>query len=99
MGQYKFKIIYTPEKDNGRADTFSRRKDLMDREPINGTLLKKGSDGALIPVWQANIIILTTIQNVTNGAWDTMFLEELIRHYHNMSRSDQMMFDGAAFVD
>lgn len=31
LGQYKFRIQYTPGRDNGRADALSRRPDYMDR--------------------------------------------------------------------
>ena len=48
LGQYKFKISYTPGKDNGRADALSRRSDYMGtKEVFNQSILKINSDGSL----------------------------------------------------
>ena len=48
LGQYKFKIVYTPGKDNGRADALSRRSDYMkDKDPISHSILKQNQDGSL----------------------------------------------------
>ena len=35
LGEYKFRILYTPGKDNGRADALSRRSDLAGEKTIN----------------------------------------------------------------
>lgn len=32
LGQYKFRIAYTPGKDNGRADALSRRHDIIGKK-------------------------------------------------------------------
>jgi len=45
LGQYKFKISYTPGKENGRADALSRRPDLMDKEGNVHNILKINNDG------------------------------------------------------
>ena len=48
LGQYKFKISYTPGKDNGRADALSRRSDYMEtKEVFNRSILKINNDGTL----------------------------------------------------
>ena len=48
LGQYKFKIQYTPGKENGRADALSRRSDLMqDKKITNHSILKINQDGTL----------------------------------------------------
>ena len=48
LGQYKFKILYTPGKDNGRADALSRRQDLMEgKDEIIAPILKQDKDGSL----------------------------------------------------
>jgi hypothetical protein len=48
LGQYKFKIQYTPSKDNGRADALSRRIDYMEgKEAIIHSILQTNKDGTL----------------------------------------------------
>ena len=49
LGQYKFRIQYTPGKDNGRADALSRRNDHMEtKESFNHSILKVNQDGSLL---------------------------------------------------
>jgi hypothetical protein len=48
LGQYKFKIVYTLGKDNGRADALSRRHDIAGtKEIIDTAILKVNDDGLL----------------------------------------------------
>ena len=48
LGQYKFTILYTPGKENGRADALSRRSDHMEtKEVFNHSILKINKDGSL----------------------------------------------------
>jgi ribonuclease HI len=48
LGQYKFKILYTPGKDNGRADALSRRSDLARTKTINKfAILRKNANRSL----------------------------------------------------
>ena len=50
LGQYKFKITYTPGKDNGRADALSRRSDHMEEKNVTERpILRRESDGSLVP--------------------------------------------------
>ncbi len=59
LGQYKFKILYTPGKDNGRADALSRRSDLAGTKTINEfAILGKNADGSLGPSQQINNTML-----------------------------------------
>jgi hypothetical protein len=54
LGNYKFKIVYTLGKDNGRADALSRRLDIVGTKKITElTILKVQEDGSLGP---ANVI-------------------------------------------
>ena len=56
LGQYKFKILYTPGKDNGRADALSRRHDLAGEKTINQfAVLGVNKDGSLGPSQQLNL--------------------------------------------
>ena len=49
LEQYKFRIQYTPGKDNGRADALSRRSDHMEtKESFNHNILKVNQDGSLL---------------------------------------------------
>ena len=48
LAQYKFKIVHTPGKDNGRADALSRRSDYMEhREPKEFSILENDQQGNL----------------------------------------------------
>ena len=48
LGQYKFKIVYTPGKENGRTDALSRRSDHMkSKELFDHSILKVNNDGLL----------------------------------------------------
>ena len=48
LGQYKFKIVYTLRKDNGRTDVLLRRSDYMkDKDLISYSILKQNQDGSL----------------------------------------------------
>jgi len=50
LGQYKFKIVYTPGKDNGRADALSRRSDIAgEKEITKAKILRQHEDGSLGP--------------------------------------------------
>jgi len=60
LGQYKFRIVYTPGKDNGRADALSRRSDYMDKEPVSHSILRMNADGSL----SANVLDFNTITQV-----------------------------------
>ena len=46
LGQYKFKIIYTPNKNNGKTNAFSRRSDHMEcKNNIKTPVFKQKNDG------------------------------------------------------
>lgn len=48
LGQYKFTILYTPGRENARADALSRRPDYLEgKEPISHAILKQNKDGTL----------------------------------------------------
>ena len=69
LGQHKFKILYTPGQDNGRADALSQ-KDYMEDDERQGMILQQDQQGNLVPQPQINKLT----------AEDT---EELIRNYHD----------------
>ena len=59
LGQYKFKILYTPGKENGRADALSRRKDLAgDKIKTYSAILKENKDGSLGPTAELNQLLI-----------------------------------------
>lgn len=48
LSQYKFRIIHTPGKDNGRADALSRRRDIAgEKTEVRQAILREGQDGTL----------------------------------------------------
>lgn len=59
LGQYKFKILYTPGKENGRADALSRRHDLAGEKTVNtAAILGINQDGSLGPSQQLNNMMI-----------------------------------------
>jgi hypothetical protein len=49
LEQYKFKILYTLGKENGRADALSRRSDHMEtKKSFNHSILKVNNDESLL---------------------------------------------------
>ena len=59
LGEYKFRILYTPGKDNGRADALSRRSDLAGEKTINEfAILGINKDRSLRPSQQLNNMML-----------------------------------------
>jgi len=78
LGQYKFKIVYTPGKENGRADALSRRSDLVGtKETIQAAILKQNNDGSLGPAQEINILTKVTLEVPKE------LQETIIRHYHD----------------
>lgn len=58
LGQYKFKIVYTPGKDNGRADALSRRHDIIGKKTeVHMAILKQNDDKSLGPSKECNAIM------------------------------------------
>ena len=58
LGQYKFKILYTPRKDNGRADVLSRQHDLAREKTVNKlAILSINNDGSLGLLQQLNLVM------------------------------------------
>jgi transposase InsO family protein len=78
LGQYKFKILYTPGKDNGRADALSRRSDIAGtKEIISTAILKVNPDGSLGPSQTLNNL-LTIAPIVPEN-----LQEAIIRQHHD----------------
>jgi ABC-type hemin transport system substrate-binding protein len=62
LGQYKFKIVYTLGKDNGRADALSQRPNIASTKIITNTaILKINNNRTLGPARTLNAIL--TIRN------------------------------------
>ena len=58
LGEFKFKIVYTPGKDNGRADALSRRSDIAGTKTVvNETLLTINPNRLIGPPQQINSIM------------------------------------------
>jgi len=79
LGQYRFRIVYTPGKENGRADALSRRPDIAGTKEIkNAALLKKNADGSL-GMAQAS---LNNIMTITARVPEELE-EPIIRSHHD----------------
>ena len=58
LGQYKFKILYTLGKDNGRADALSRRSDYIVIKDVSEELiLRQEKDRSLTLIKQLAIVM------------------------------------------
>jgi transposase InsO family protein len=78
LSQYKLKIVYTPGKDNGRADALSRRSDLAgEKTTVDTAILKINKDGTLEPAHQLNHIL-----RITNEVPEEL-QEAIIRQHHD----------------
>jgi transposase InsO family protein len=79
LGQHKFKIVYTPGKDNGRADALSRRSDIAGTKEItNDTILKIQEDGSLGPAKTINNLMMSIGVEVPEE-----LQENIIRQHHD----------------
>jgi transposase InsO family protein len=79
LGQHKFKIVYTPGKDNGRADALSRRTDIAGTKKItNSTVLQIQEDGSLGPARMINSLTMHIGINVPDE-----LQEQIIRQHHD----------------
>lgn len=78
LGQYKFKIVYTPGRENGRADALSRRPDIAGtKEVINTAILQQNNDGTLGPSRAMNGIL-----KIRNDLPEDQ-QEKIIRQHHD----------------
>jgi transposase InsO family protein len=79
LGRHKFKIIYTPGRDNGRADALSRRPDIMGTKKITeSTILKVHKDGSLGPTEYINSLVMKVGLDVPEE-----LQEQIIRQHHD----------------
>jgi transposase InsO family protein len=79
LGQHKFKIVYTPGKDNGRADALSRRSDIAGtKEIIKSTILQQYKDGSLGPARYVNNLMMRIGHDVPEE-----LQEQIIRQHHD----------------
>ena len=58
LGQYKFKILYTPGKDNSRADALSQQHNLAREKTVNKfAILSVNNNRLLGPLQHLNLIM------------------------------------------
>jgi transposase InsO family protein len=84
LGQYKFKILYTPGKENGRADALSRRHDLAGEKTINkAAILGFNKDGSLGPSQQLNLLMQVQQEQRIPTQVPEELQEEIISSHHD----------------
>jgi transposase InsO family protein len=84
LGQYKFRILYTPGKDNGRADALSRRSDLAGTKTINEfAILGKNADGSLGPSQQINNTMLVQQEHSVPAYVPEELEQKVISSHHD----------------
>lgn len=78
LGQYKFKIVYTPGKENGRADALSRRHDVVGKKTeVKEAIFKINDDETLSPTHECNMIMKIRPE------LDQEFHDTVIRQHHD----------------
>jgi len=77
LGQYKFRIVYTPGKENGRADALSRMDNNGEKVKTYSAILRQNPDGSLEPTRELNQLLVLT-REVPEGQQ-----AEIIRQYHD----------------
>jgi len=84
LGEYKFRILYTPGKDNGRADALSRRSDLAGEKTINEfAILGINKDGSLGPSQQLNNMMLVQQEQRVPAYVPEELEQEVISSHHD----------------
>ena len=84
LSQYKFKILYTPGKENGRADALSRRHDLAGEKTINKfAILGKNNDGSLGPSQQLNLTMVVQGEHHVPSQVPEELQEAVISNHHD----------------
>ena len=84
LSQYKFKILYTLGKENGRADALSRQHDLAGKKTINKfAILRVNKDRSLRLSQQLNQIIHITQDKQIPAQVPEELEEEVISSHHN----------------
>jgi transposase InsO family protein len=84
LSQYKFKILYTLGKENGRADALSRRHDLAGEKTIDKfAILRKNSDGSLGPSQQLNLTMVVQGEHHIPSQVPEELQEEVISSHHD----------------
>jgi len=84
LGQYKFRILYTPGKDNGRADALSRRNDLAGSKTINQhAILGINHDGSLGPSQQLNNMMRVQTEQRIPSQVPVELENEIISRHHD----------------
>jgi transposase InsO family protein len=79
LGRYKFKIVYTPGKDNGRADALSRRTDIAGtKTKHDSSILRIQEDGSLGPAKYINNLLMKIGIDVPEE-----LQESIIRQHHD----------------
>lgn len=64
LGQHKFTIIYTPGRENGRADALSRRADYMEEgDVVTHNILVRNKDGSLSSNNKELYAIIATLED------------------------------------
>jgi len=84
LGQYKFKILYTLGKDNGRADALSRRTDHMESKDITEKpILKQEKDGSLVLIQSLAATIRITVQDIAPTLKEGYVNDKLVLQLRN----------------
>ena len=92
LGQYKFKILYTPGKDNGRADALSRRTDHMESKDITEKpILKQEKDGSLVPTQTLAATTRVSVQDIAPTLKEGYVNDSLAMQLRNQQPGQELL--------
>ena len=84
LSQYKFKILYTPRKENSRVDALSQHYNLAGKKIINKfAILRKNNNKLLELLQQLNLIIVVQGEYYVLLQVLEELQEEVISSYYN----------------
>ena len=100
LGQYKFRILYTPGRDNGRADTLSRRTDLMENKDITDhPILKQQKDGSLVPAQQLAATMIITVPGKVKDFQKGYKGDTLVQELKDQQPDNELLeYDGKTYI-
>ena len=78
LGQYKFKIIYTPGKNNGKTDAFNRKSNHMEYKNNTKTPVFKQKNDGFFTTYQFATTLKMFIPNVTETFTKIYAINKLI---------------------
>ena len=98
LGQHKFKITYTPGKDNRTADGLSRRQDLyVDKTTTNKAILGYDSKGNLVPK-QLCTMTMEPSKDKMQRIIQAYTTDEIVKEWKKERRDQPFQYCGKTYI-